>query len=97
MNVFFKGYENGGTFCVFSDYPSQLEGTKCDQKVYAKVKFRSVLCAKVRLYVAPQDYFFYCLQAGDYIVTLMDSYGADFSVLFVAVCECIAVMWVYGK
>ena len=27
----------------------------------------------------------------------MDSYGADFSVLFVAVCECIAVMWVYGK
>lgn len=34
--------------------------------------------------------------AGDYVVTLMDSYGADFSVLFVAVCECIAVMWVYG-
>ena len=30
-------------------------------------------------------------------MTLMDSYGADFSVLFVAICECIAVMWVYGK
>lgn len=34
--------------------------------------------------------------AGDYIVSLMDHYGADFSVLFVATCECIAVMWVYG-
>lgn len=34
--------------------------------------------------------------AGDYIVSLMDHYGADFSVLFVATCECISVMWVYG-
>ncbi|KAL3861998.1 hypothetical protein ACJMK2_008004 [Sinanodonta woodiana] len=34
--------------------------------------------------------------AGDYIVALMDSYGADFSMLFVATCEAIAVMWVYG-
>jgi len=37
------------------------------------------------------------LQAGDYIVGLMDHFGADFSVLFVAACETIAVMWVYGK
>ncbi|KAK3599565.1 hypothetical protein CHS0354_035804 [Potamilus streckersoni] len=34
--------------------------------------------------------------AGDYIVTLLDSYGADFSLLFLATCECIAVFWVYG-
>jgi hypothetical protein len=27
----------------------------------------------------------------------MDHFGADFSVLFVAACECFAVMWVYGK
>jgi len=27
----------------------------------------------------------------------MDSYGADFSVLCVATCECVAVLWVYGK
>ncbi|KAL3861994.1 hypothetical protein ACJMK2_008000 [Sinanodonta woodiana] len=33
---------------------------------------------------------------GDYIVGLMDGFGADFSLLFVATCECIAVMWVYG-
>jgi hypothetical protein len=37
------------------------------------------------------------LQAGDYVVTIMDHFGADFSVLFVAACECFAVMWVYGK
>ncbi|KAL3861992.1 hypothetical protein ACJMK2_007998 [Sinanodonta woodiana] len=34
--------------------------------------------------------------AGDYVVTLLDGYGADFSVLFVAACECVAVFWVYG-
>ncbi|KAK3599573.1 hypothetical protein CHS0354_035811 [Potamilus streckersoni] len=34
--------------------------------------------------------------AGDYIVGLMDGFGADFSLLFVATCECIGVMWVYG-
>jgi len=27
----------------------------------------------------------------------MDGYGADFSVLCVATCECVAVLWVYGK
>ncbi|XP_064611086.1 sodium-dependent proline transporter-like isoform X2 [Liolophura sinensis] len=33
--------------------------------------------------------------AGDYVVTLMDTYGASFSVLFVAASEMIAIMWVY--
>ncbi|XP_071110057.1 sodium- and chloride-dependent neutral and basic amino acid transporter B(0+)-like [Haliotis cracherodii] len=33
---------------------------------------------------------------GDYVVTLMNDFGADFSVLVVACFECIAVMWVYG-
>ncbi|KAH3823019.1 sodium- and chloride-dependent neutral and basic amino acid transporter B(0+)-like [Dreissena polymorpha] len=33
---------------------------------------------------------------GDYVVTLMDFFGADYSVLFVATCESIAIMWVYG-
>ncbi|XP_052285937.1 sodium- and chloride-dependent glycine transporter 2-like isoform X2 [Dreissena polymorpha] len=33
---------------------------------------------------------------GDYVVTLMDFFGSDFSVLFIAVCESIAIMWVYG-
>lgn len=33
---------------------------------------------------------------GDYIVSLMDGYGADFSVLCVATCECVSVFWVYG-
>ncbi|XP_070206673.1 sodium- and chloride-dependent neutral and basic amino acid transporter B(0+)-like isoform X2 [Littorina saxatilis] len=33
---------------------------------------------------------------GDYVVTLMDHYGADFSVLILACFEVISVMWVYG-
>ncbi|XP_059144574.1 sodium- and chloride-dependent glycine transporter 1-like [Physella acuta] len=33
---------------------------------------------------------------GDYVVSIMDHYGADFSVLFVAFCEVVSVMWVYG-
>ncbi|KAK3599575.1 hypothetical protein CHS0354_035812 [Potamilus streckersoni] len=35
-------------------------------------------------------------EAGDYVVRLMDNYGTDFSVLFLAFCESVAVMWVYG-
>ncbi|KAK3092741.1 hypothetical protein FSP39_006776, partial [Pinctada imbricata] len=34
--------------------------------------------------------------AGDCVVTIMDHFGADYSVLVVASCECVAVMWVYG-
>jgi len=33
---------------------------------------------------------------GDYVVTIMDHYGADFSVLFISFFEVISVMWVYG-
>ncbi|XP_059144575.1 sodium- and chloride-dependent neutral and basic amino acid transporter B(0+)-like [Physella acuta] len=33
---------------------------------------------------------------GDYVVTIMDHYGADFSVLILAFCEVVSVMWVYG-
>ncbi|KAL3861988.1 hypothetical protein ACJMK2_007994 [Sinanodonta woodiana] len=33
---------------------------------------------------------------GDYVVELLDVYGSDFAVLFVASCECVAVFWVYG-
>lgn len=33
---------------------------------------------------------------GDYVVTIMDHYGADFSVLFLSCFEVISVMWVYG-
>ncbi|GFR96018.1 transporter [Elysia marginata] len=34
---------------------------------------------------------------GDYVVTIMDHYGADFSVLFLSCFEVISVMWVYDK
>lgn len=33
---------------------------------------------------------------GDYVVTLMDHYGADFAVVFLAFCEVLAIMWGYG-
>ncbi|PVD36770.1 hypothetical protein C0Q70_03760 [Pomacea canaliculata] len=33
---------------------------------------------------------------GDYVVKLMDHYGADFSVLFLSLFEVISVMWVYA-
>ncbi|CAI9731435.1 sodiumchlorideB0+-likedependent and chloride-dependent neutral and basic amino acid transporter B0+- [Octopus vulgaris] len=44
--------------------------------------------------------FFFALPCvcpgGTYVVSLLDGYAADFSVLCVASCELIAVMWVYG-
>ncbi|GFO43793.1 transporter [Plakobranchus ocellatus] len=33
---------------------------------------------------------------GDYVVTIMDFYGADFSVIILAWLEVVGVMWVYG-
>ncbi|XP_060078471.1 sodium- and chloride-dependent neutral and basic amino acid transporter B(0+)-like [Ylistrum balloti] len=58
-------------------------------------KYKSQMC--VGLGIALYFLALPCVTpAGDYIVGLMDHYGADFSVLFVASCECVAVMWVYG-
>lgn len=68
----------------------------CIQDEYPKLrKYKSYLCVGfgIVLYLCALP----CVTpAGDYVVTIMDSYGADFSVLYVAVFECIAVMWVYG-
>lgn len=58
-------------------------------------KYKSYMCVGMGIIC-----FFLALPcvtpAGDYVVTIMDHFGADFSVLFVAACECVAVMWVYG-
>lgn len=68
----------------------------CIQDEYPHLrKYKSYMCVGfgVVLYFCALP----CITpAGDYIVGLMDHYGADFAVLFVACCECIAVMWVYG-
>ncbi|KAL8571123.1 hypothetical protein ACOMHN_010584 [Nucella lapillus] len=37
-----------------------------------------------------------CNVRGDYVVTLMDHYGADFSVLILSSIEVMSVMWIYG-
>ncbi|XP_052214722.1 sodium- and chloride-dependent glycine transporter 2-like isoform X2 [Dreissena polymorpha] len=68
----------------------------CIQDEYPHLrKYKSHMC--VGLGIACYFLALPCITpAGDYVVTLMDSWGADFSVLFVAVCETIAVMWVYG-
>ncbi|KAH3821636.1 hypothetical protein DPMN_123401 [Dreissena polymorpha] len=67
----------------------------CIQDEYPHLrKYRSHMC--VGIGIACYFLALPCITpAGDYVVTLMDSWGADFSVLFVAVCETIAVMWVY--
>ncbi|KAL5015469.1 hypothetical protein ScPMuIL_009739 [Solemya velum] len=68
----------------------------CIQDEFPKLrKYKSQMCVGTGIIC-----FFLALPcvtpAGDYVVTIMDHYGADFSVLFVACCEVIAVMWVYG-
>lgn len=68
----------------------------CLQDEYPKLrKYKGLLCI-----VSGVICFFLALPCicpgGDYVVTLMDYYGADFAVLCVASCESIAVMWVYG-
>ena len=36
-------------------------------------------------------------QGGNYVLTLMDVYGGGIAVLFIAITECIFLIWVYGK
>nr|VZI34881.1 unnamed protein product [Spirometra erinaceieuropaei] len=33
---------------------------------------------------------------GYYVLTLFDTYGAPFSILFIVICECVALCWCYG-
>ncbi|XP_071146630.1 sodium- and chloride-dependent neutral and basic amino acid transporter B(0+)-like [Mytilus edulis] len=68
----------------------------CIQDEFPKLrKYKSHMCIGLGVIC-----FFMALPCvtptGDYIVGLMDSYGADFSVLCVATCECVSVLWVYG-
>jgi hypothetical protein len=37
------------------------------------------------------------LQGGNYVLTLMDVYGGGIAVLFIAIAECISLLWIYGK
>ena len=36
------------------------------------------------------------LQAGGYWTSLLDSYGANFQMIFYGFVECTALMWIYG-
>ncbi|XP_055864533.1 sodium- and chloride-dependent neutral and basic amino acid transporter B(0+)-like [Biomphalaria glabrata] len=68
----------------------------CIQDEFPKTrKYKSYIC--VGLSIAC---FFLALPCtcpgGDYVVTIMDHYGADFSVLILSCIEVISVMWVYG-
>ncbi|KAL3861996.1 hypothetical protein ACJMK2_008002 [Sinanodonta woodiana] len=68
----------------------------CLQDEYPHLrKYKSYLCIGfgIACYVIALS----CVTpAGDYVVRLLDNYGTDFSVLFLAFCESVAVMWVYG-
>ncbi len=41
--------------------------------------------------------FVFLFQGGMYMLQLMDSYAATYSVLIIALTECLALAWVYGK
>ncbi|PSN39956.1 Sodium-dependent nutrient amino acid transporter 1 [Blattella germanica] len=36
-------------------------------------------------------------EGGNYVLTLMDVYGGGIAVLFIAISECIGLIWIYGK
>ena len=35
-------------------------------------------------------------QGGQYVLEVMDKYGGSTALIFIAICECIAVSWMYG-
>ncbi|ESO85197.1 hypothetical protein LOTGIDRAFT_235858 [Lottia gigantea] len=68
----------------------------CIQDEFPKTrKYKGLMCVGLGLFCFAIALPVTC-PGGDYIVTLMDHYGADFSVLFIAACEAVAVAWVYG-
>ena len=38
-----------------------------------------------------------CAQGGMYMLVLLDTYAPTYAVLVIALCECIAIAWVYGR
>lgn len=40
---------------------------------------------------------FFLIQGGIYMLSIMDTYSGGWSILFIAIFECISVGWVYGK
>ena len=56
-----------------------------------KTSITSLVCAACFLLGLP------CLsECGQYVLDLMDTYGAGMSVIIIAMFELIAIMWVYG-
>ncbi len=56
-----------------------------------KVKLTGIACASCYLLGLPCTSY-----AGQYVLDLMDTYGAGFAVIWIAFWECAAFMWIYG-
>jgi hypothetical protein len=60
----------------------------------------SFICCKKKKDVFQHSFRGFCylvLQGGNYVLTLMDVYGGGIAVLFIAIAECISLLWIYGK
>jgi len=61
------------------------------QKCEAKIKITAVACVSCYLLGLP------CVSAsGQYVLDLMDTYGAGFAVLWTGFWELVGLMWIYG-
>ncbi|GAB6029247.1 Solute carrier 6 [Chamberlinius hualienensis] len=68
--------------CVSDEYP---------QLRRHKTKLCIILCVVCYLLGLP------CVtRGGQYVLTMLDEYGSSTSLIFIAICECIAIAWVYG-
>lgn len=56
-----------------------------------KVKMTFIACVCCYLLGLPC-----CSYAGQYVLDLMDTYGAGFAILWIAFWECVGFMWIYG-
>ena len=57
---------------------------------FLQVKITAIACVCCYLLGLPC-----CSYAGQYILDLMDTYGAGFAVLWIAFWECVGFMWIY--
>ncbi|KAK3757208.1 hypothetical protein RRG08_047399 [Elysia crispata] len=68
----------------------------CLQDEFPKLRqYKSIMCVATGVVCYILGLPCVC-PGGDYVVTLMDHYGADFAVLILAFWEVVAIMWGYG-
>ncbi|XP_052126835.1 sodium-dependent nutrient amino acid transporter 1-like [Frankliniella occidentalis] len=93
----YLAYQNGGVILITLFQFALLENvlTSISDEFEVLRTHRLMFCIGTALvcYVIGLSCVTY---GGNYVLTLMDVYGGGLAVLFIAICECCSLVWIYG-